>query len=51
MMNVKKHHSHKYDGELKVVVATPALKSHKYVYVNGHVYTVDSNRKIVAIVN
>jgi hypothetical protein len=31
-------------------VATPALKGHRYVYMNDHVYIVDSDRRIVAIV-
>ena len=40
-----------YDIPDDVVVATPALKRHRYVYLNDHVYIVDSNRKIVAIVD
>jgi Protein of unknown function (DUF1236) len=65
-VKVKKHKSHKYDGDLKVgvvvpgdveyydvpddvVVATPALKGHKYVYLNDRVYVVDSGRRIVAV--
>ena len=40
-----------YDVPDDVVVATPALKRHRYVYLNDHVYIVDSNRKIVAIVD
>ena len=40
-----------YDVPADVVVATPALKSHRYVYLNDHVYIVDGNRKIVAIVD
>ena len=40
-----------YDVPEDVVVATPALKSHRYVYLNDHVYIVDGNRKIVAIVD
>ena len=39
-----------YDVPDDVVVATPALKSHHYVYLNDNVYIVDSNRKIVAVV-
>jgi len=39
-----------YDVPADVVVATPALKGHKYVYLNDNVYVVDSNRKIVAVV-
>jgi Protein of unknown function (DUF1236) len=41
-----------YDVPDEVVVATPALKGHKYVYVNEHVYVVEpSSRKIVAVVD
>jgi|SRR5690349_9687866 hypothetical protein len=40
-----------YDIPDDVVVATPALKRHRYVYLNDHVYIVDGNRKIVAIVD
>lgn len=40
-----------YDVPDDVVVATPALKRHRYVYLNDHVYIVDGNRKIVAIVD
>ena len=40
-----------YDVPEKVVVATPALKGHKYVYLNDRVYVVDSGRKIVAVVD
>lgn len=39
-----------YDVPGEVIVATPALKSHKYVYLNDHIYVVDSDRRIVAIV-
>jgi hypothetical protein len=39
-----------YDVPDEVVVATPALKSHKYVYLNDNIYVVDSNRKVVAVV-
>jgi Protein of unknown function (DUF1236) len=34
-----------------VISATPALKGHKYIYVNEKVYIVDSDRKVVAVVN
>jgi hypothetical protein len=40
-----------YDVPDKVVVATPALKGHKYVYLNDRVYVVDNSRKIVAVVD
>jgi hypothetical protein len=40
-----------YDVPDEVTVATPAFKSHKYVYLNDHIYVVDSDRKIVAIVD
>jgi hypothetical protein len=40
-----------YDVPEDVVVVTPALKSHKYVYLNDRVYIVDSNRRIVAKVD
>lgn len=39
-----------YDVPEDVVVVTPALKAHKYVYLNDNVYVVDSKRKIVAVV-
>ena len=39
-----------YDIPDDVVVATPALKGHKYVYLNDHVYVVDSGRRVVAVV-
>ena len=39
-----------YDVPADVVVATPTLKGHKYVYLNDNVYVVDSNRKIITIV-
>src|SRR4051812_28194913 len=39
-----------YDIPEDVVVATPALKRHRYVYLNDHVYIVDSNRRIVTTV-
>jgi hypothetical protein len=35
-----------------VIVATPTLKGHKYVYLNERVYVVEpSSRKIVAVVD
>ena len=40
-----------YDVPDTVVVATPTLKGHKYVYLNDHVYVVDSNRRVVAVVD
>src|SRR5438552_13865768 len=40
-----------YDVPEDVVVAEPALKAHRYVYLNNHVYIVDSNRRIVATVD
>src|SRR5690349_17271755 len=40
-----------YDVPDDVVVATPTLKGHKYVYLNDHVYVVDSGRRVVAVVN
>ena len=40
-----------YDVPEDVIVATPALKSHRYVYLNDHVYIVDSKGRIVAIVD
>jgi hypothetical protein len=40
-----------YDVPDDVVVATPALKAHHYVYLNDHVYIVDNKRRIVAIVD
>jgi hypothetical protein len=39
-----------YDVPEDVIVATPALKGHKYVYLNDHVYVVDSGRHVVAVV-
>jgi len=39
-----------YDVPEDVVVATPALKGHKYVYLNDQVYVVDSGRHVVAVV-
>jgi hypothetical protein len=40
-----------YDVPEDVVVATPALKGDKYVYLNDHVYVVEpDSRKIVAVV-
>ena len=40
-----------YDVPDDVIVATPALKGHKYVHLNDHVYVVDSGRRVVAVVN
>ena len=40
-----------YDVPENIVVATPTLKDHKYVYLNDRVYVVDSGRRIVAVVN
>jgi Protein of unknown function (DUF1236) len=39
-----------YDVPDDVIVATPALKSHRYVYLNDRVYIVDSKRRVVAVV-
>jgi hypothetical protein len=39
-----------YDVPEDVVVATPALKGHKYVYLNDNIYVVDSGRHVVAVV-
>ena len=39
-----------YDVPDDVIVATPALKGHRYVYLNDRVYLVDNGRRIVAIV-
>lgn len=39
-----------YDVPEDIVVATPALKSHRYVYLNDEVYIVDSEGRVVAIV-
>jgi hypothetical protein len=39
-----------YEVPEDVIVATPALKGHRYVYMNDHVYIVDTDRRIVAIV-
>jgi hypothetical protein len=39
-----------YDVPADVIVATPALKGHKYVYLNDQVYVVDESHKIVAVV-
>jgi Protein of unknown function (DUF1236) len=39
-----------YDVPDDVIVATPALKGHKYVYLNDQVYVVDSGRRVVAVV-
>jgi Protein of unknown function (DUF1236) len=32
-----------------IIVATPALKGHTYVYLNDRVYVVDSGRHVVAV--
>jgi hypothetical protein len=39
-----------YEVPSDVVVVTPALEGHRYAYINDHVYIVDSDRRIVAIV-
>jgi hypothetical protein len=39
-----------YDVPDEVIVATPALKRHRYVYLNDRVYIVDGNRRVVAVV-
>jgi hypothetical protein len=39
-----------YDVPDDVVVATPALKGHHYVYLNDQVYIVDGGRRVVAVV-
>jgi hypothetical protein len=39
-----------YDVPDDVVVLEPSLKAHRYVYMNDHVYIVDSNRRIVGVV-
>jgi Protein of unknown function (DUF1236) len=38
-----------YDVPDGVIVATPALKAHKYVYLNDRVYVVDSGRRVIAV--
>jgi hypothetical protein len=40
-----------YDVPEEVVVLQPVLKSHRYVYVNDRVYIVDTDRRIVAVVD
>jgi hypothetical protein len=40
-----------YDVPEDVIVVTPALKSHRYVYLNDRVYIVDGNRRIVGVVD
>lgn len=40
-----------YDVPDTVIVKSPTLKGHKYVYLNDHVYVVDSSRKVVAVVD
>lgn len=39
-----------YDVPEDVVVATPALKGDRYVYLNDHVYIVDRKGRVIAIV-
>ncbi len=39
-----------YDVPDDVVVATPVLKHHRYVYLNDRVYIVDGDRRVVAVV-
>jgi hypothetical protein len=39
-----------YDVPDEVIVATPALKKHRYVYLNDRVYIVDGDRRVVAVV-
>jgi len=40
-----------YDVPEDIVVAQPVLKSHRYVYLNDHVYIVDRKGRIIAIVD
>jgi hypothetical protein len=40
-----------YNVPEKIVVATPALRGHKYAYLNDRIYVVDSGRKVVAVVD
>ena len=40
-----------YDVPEQMVVRTPRLKGYKYVYLNDHVYVVDSSRKVIAVVD
>lgn len=39
-----------YDVPEDVIVVTPALKSHHYVYLNDRVYIVDGDRRVVGVV-
>src|SRR5260221_7921721 len=39
-----------YDVPDDVVVVAPALKRHRYVYLNDHVYIVDNDRRIIGSV-
>jgi hypothetical protein len=39
-----------YEVPDEVIVATPVLKRHRYVYLNDRVYIVDGDRRVVAIV-
>jgi hypothetical protein len=40
-----------YDVPDEVIVVQPAFKGHRYVYINDHMYVVDGDRRIVAIVD
>jgi len=40
-----------YDVPEKVIVAQPTYKSYRYAYINDRVYLVDSDRKIIAVVD
>jgi hypothetical protein len=39
-----------YDVPDEVIVATPTLKKHRYVYLNDRVYIVNGDRRVVAVV-
>lgn len=39
-----------YDVPDSIIVAEPRFKKHKYVYLNDHVYIVDGDRRVVAVV-
>jgi hypothetical protein len=39
-----------YDVPEDVIVMTPALKRHRYAYLNDRVYIVDGNGRVVGIV-
>jgi hypothetical protein len=39
-----------YEVPEAVIVEEPALKGHRYVYLNDEVYIVDGDRRIVAVV-